>query len=138
MKTRNIPRILEPAFTRLDLLALVGAIGLLACLTLPGLATTRSRSERIVCLNNLRQIGVACQTWANAHGDRNVWIVPHGEGGTRGFPNGLGNNSWFQFSYMSNELATSQVLACPSDGTMRAARDFSTSPDGGFLHATYR
>jgi hypothetical protein len=133
-----VPRLKEPAFTRLDLLVLLGALTLLACLALPGLATTKPRSERFVCFNNLRQLAIACQGWADGHGDRSVWAVPYTEGGTRSLPGGLGNNAWFQFSYVSNELATPAILACPSDTATRVAREFSTSPDGGFLHATYR
>lgn len=129
---------LSPAFTRLDLLASLGVLGLLICLALPGLATTKPRSERLICCNNLRQVAVACQGWADAHGDRNVWVAPYTEGGTRNLPSGLGSLAWFQFSYLSNELATPALLACPSDAGTRVARDFSASPDGGYLHANYR
>lgn len=51
---------------------------------------------------------------------------------------GINNNAWFQWYWMSNELRSPKVLACPSDAQKRPARDWSFAADGGFLHANYR
>jgi prepilin-type processing-associated H-X9-DG protein len=126
------------AFTRVDLLILLAAVALVALVALPGLATTQPRSERLICFNNLRRVGIACHAWADAHGDRNVWVADASEGGTRRTNTPLANQAWWQWSFMSNELATPRILACPSDASTRVATDFSTSPDGGFLHPDYR
>ena len=48
-----------PAFTRLELVACLGAIALFGAVILPTLATSASRGDRVVCFSNLRQIGVA-------------------------------------------------------------------------------
>ena len=122
-------------FTRLELLALLGALGLLTTVVLPALAGTRRGSDRAACVNNLRQIGRAYQVWASDHNDDAPHYLPISQGGIMQHP--LAGNAWFQFSWISNELATPRILACPSDPTKLVARDFSRSADGGFLNAGY-
>jgi len=64
------------AFTRIELLfCLLGA----ALLVLPAislLASNKSESQRVICFNNLRQIGRAFQQWANDHNEKFPWQVP--------------------------------------------------------------
>ena len=122
------------AFTRLELLAVVFALVLLALVTLPVLASTKPRADRLTCANNLYLIGRACQMWANDHNDSLPWWVSQSEGGIAFHP--LINNLWFNFATISNELETASVLACPSDPKARVASDFSSNPDGGFLNPT--
>jgi prepilin-type processing-associated H-X9-DG protein len=124
------------AFTRLDLLAILAAIGLLALIVVPAVANTKPRADRVSCLNNLRLIGRACHLWAHDHGEQMPWWVIPSEGGTRFHL--LQNNAWFNFSVMSNELVTPAILACPTDPEARVAREFSTYPTGGFLNALYQ
>jgi type II secretory pathway pseudopilin PulG len=124
------------AFTRLELAAMLAALGLLALLALPVLANQRGRSARVLCLNNLRLAGQAFQQWGTEHGGRLPWRTPASELGTMGNP--LANNAWFQWSWISNELRTPKILACPSDAPKTAASTWSLSPNGGFLYPTYR
>jgi hypothetical protein len=49
----------------------------------------------------------------------------------------LNNNSWFQFAWVSNELVTPKILACPSDRLVRVADDFSLGTNG-FLNVSYQ
>jgi type II secretory pathway pseudopilin PulG len=133
------------AFTRIEAVAILATLGVLACLALPGLANNPARSHRALCVNNLRQIGQAFQTWATDHGERNPWWVParmlptasyDPNGGTRGHP--LDSQLWFQVAWISNQLATPKVLACPSDPVVFAARDWSENSSSGFLHPARR
>lgn len=57
-------------FTLVELLVVMGILAILAGLLLPGLASARERSRRVVCLGNLRQIGIAIHTYAGDHDDR--------------------------------------------------------------------
>jgi hypothetical protein len=57
------------------------------------LAKAKARAERIACVNNLKQIGLAMRIWANDHND----ISPA------------------NFICMTNELSTWKILQCPSD-----------------------
>lgn len=140
----------KPAFTRLELVTVLAALALLTAIALPGLATSRPRSEQAACFNNLRQIGRAFQEWASDHGDRNPWVTPASEGGTYvgyGSPTPswapLRGNAWFQMGTISNELGTPKLLVCPSDwgvgASRRVATDFSyTNANGGFFAPGFR
>lgn len=128
------PSPVPAGFTRADLLATLAALVLFACVTLPLLANSRPRSERVQCVNNLRQIAAGFQAWGDGHGDVEPWEVALAEGGT--FQHALAANVWFHFAWMSNELASPKILLCPSD-TGRPARDFSGDPAGGYLHPNF-
>src|SRR5437764_646909 len=94
----------DQAFARIELLFCVLGVGLLLIPAISLLASNKPESERIVCFNNLRQIGRAFNIWANDHGERYPWRVDWSEeGGT--FHHPLGANVWFQFDAISNQLA---------------------------------
>jgi|SRR5688572_24543863 len=125
-------------FTFVELLATLSVLTLLCLLAIPALANGKSGSQRAVCVNNLLRVGQAFALWGTDHGDYIPSQVQWHEGGTRNHPAGLNNNVWFQYSWVSNELVTPKILACPSDPSVRVAGDFSiTSPDG-FLKAGYQ
>jgi prepilin-type processing-associated H-X9-DG protein len=112
------------AFTRLDLIAGAGAVMLLLAVALPALAANRAGANRATCVNNLSRIGRAFSMWSSDHGQRFPSQV--------NYPDGLLNwqdssraAAWFQFSYVSNELATPAILACPADLNVAPARQFS-------------
>jgi hypothetical protein len=147
MKTLPFPgllRVLSPgdskALTRLDVLFLLATAALVALVAWPALAHTKPRADLAVCANNLRLVGRAEHIWASDHADLFPWRVPWAgtgsEGGTGYHP--LSQYAWLHYSFMSNELVTPQILVCPSDDSKHAARDFTTSPEGGFLSANYR
>ena len=123
------------AFTRLDACALFAVVGLLAVLTYPALGGTRTRSDRVVCANHLRQIGKAFLEWGQEHNDSVPWERTIADGGTYNHP--LAMNAWLHFSWISNELQSARVLACPSDRSSRPADDFTGSPATGDLNPNF-
>ncbi len=99
-------------FTRLDLLILVVLAGVAAVL-LPLMARPKPHPPGLRCFNNLRQVGLAYQQWANDNANKFPAQVLVADGGAK---------EWIQagFAYasylvMSNELNTPKLLICPED-----------------------
>ena len=57
-------------FTLVELLVVVGIIGVLVSLLLPALSKARSAAQRTVCLSNVRQISQGLVMYANANKGR--------------------------------------------------------------------
>lgn len=62
------------AFTLLELLVVISIIAVLAALLLPALTRAKDAGRRAVCLSNLRQVGIAMQSYAHENSDR----IPYG------------------------------------------------------------
>ena len=52
------------AFTLVEIMIVVGIIGLLAAISIPNFVRARVTANRATCINNLRQIDAAVQQWA--------------------------------------------------------------------------
>ncbi|HXC34912.1 MAG TPA: type II secretion system protein [Candidatus Acidoferrales bacterium] len=53
------------AFTLIELLVVIAIIGILAALLLPVITVAESKAQRTVCMNNIRQIDLAIQTYSD-------------------------------------------------------------------------
>ncbi|MEO8426514.1 MAG: DUF4190 domain-containing protein [Verrucomicrobiota bacterium] len=78
-------------------------IPILAGMLLPALAHAKDKAQRINCVNNMKQIGLAARIWATDHNDK--------------FPP--------DFSSMSNELNSPNILVCPGDSSKSVAIDWA-------------
>src|SRR4051812_35518457 len=61
------------AFSLVELLVVIGIVGILIALLLPALAGARRQAKMVACQSNLRQIGQAFKTYEVENGG---WIFP--------------------------------------------------------------
>lgn len=104
----------EKAFTLVEVLVVIIAIGLLTFIVLP-IFTVRNHGGRghIVCISNLKQVGLAMRMFSNDHEAKFPWEVSTARGGSVEYSNSA--EVFRHFVATTNELGSPRVLICPYD-----------------------
>ncbi len=95
----------RPAFTLIELLVVIAIVALLIGLLLPALGSARGSARAVVCLSQLREMGIASQLFAEAN-DGRFPRSTHADGVN--IP-----GSWM-FT-LQNYGLSSEIRHCPSD-----------------------
>ena len=102
------------AFTLIELLVTIAIIAVLAAMLLPALGRAKAGSHASVCLNNLKQWGLATQLYAHDHDD---YLPPDG---TPNPPRTYSGSGWY--------VALPGILGIPAYAEMAWRTNAAASP----------
>ena len=97
---KKTPSQRNPGFTLVEIMIVVGIIGMLCAIVIPNFMRSRATSQQNACINNLRQISSAVQQWAmetgqsagnpppTLHSDLTPYIVLNANGSIPTCPSG--------------------------------------------------
>ena len=121
-------------FTILELLVVIAIIGILASILMPALVRAREAARRASCANNLHQVGMALQIYADEADGRYPMLQRTRVLGVTSLQTPLPPLMFDGWSMYPEYLTDAEVLVCPSDVDGREEYNAGRwrRPDGPF------
>jgi prepilin-type N-terminal cleavage/methylation domain-containing protein len=120
-------------FTLIELLVVIAIIAILASMLLPSLSRSRTTARRVLCLSQLKQVGLASHEYATEHDDflpwRNRPSLPHSM-----IESGNNLNTTFIEPYLADR---DNLMFCPSR-LLKVRYPQLRSPDYTARYITYQ
>ena len=100
--------------TLVEVLVVVAVLFVIWAIFWPTTHGNKARPERIACVNNLKNLGLAMRVFSTDHGDKWPMDLSVTNHGTREWLNAP-SQLWRHWLSQSNELSTPKMVLCPAD-----------------------
>jgi prepilin-type N-terminal cleavage/methylation domain-containing protein/prepilin-type processing-associated H-X9-DG protein len=115
---------MRKGFTLIELLVVIAIIAILAAILFPVFAKAREKARSASCLSNLKQLGLACNMYAQDYDEKmGPAIVTNGAA------------SFTVWHLMQPYIKNTQIYVCPSDRSSQLMSDISANLGGVGLPA---
>ena len=120
-------------FTLVELLTVIGIIAVLAAILFPVFATARGKAREIVCVSNLRQIGLSLKMYSQDYDELYPWAVDPTDKVTpeiwRTFPDFQAQIPFMPYLHecLQPYIKNADIFHCPAD-TGYSVEDFTGTP----------
>ena len=104
----------KKSFTLIELLVVIAIIAILAGMLLPALGSAKEKAKSVLCVSNLKQMGLAKEMYCNENDD---WVYP-----ARGI---LPDNVSWSRMYQNLGYLNEGIFCCPSEGQYPKAVAYS-------------
>ena len=113
------------AFTLIELLVVITVlVVLLMWIGIGPSQSSKRKAQRIACISNLKEMGMAFRLWEGDHSDKYPMSVLVTNSGAMEWAAAGKAHVWWQT--MSNQLVSPGVLWCPADAKAAPASSFAT------------
>ena len=121
----HFPNQRNRAFTLIELLVVIAVFVIFLGLIDWGVPPSQKRkAQRIACVSNLKEIGLAFRLWEGDHDDKFPMAVSETNGGAMECVKP--GKAYVLWQTVSNQLISPKVLWCPADTKATPAINFST------------
>lgn len=119
----------KSAFTLIELLVVIAIISILAAILFPAFSQAREGARRIVCVSNMRQIGMGLQMYAQDHAER----LPNASSSDVSNFGASDASGASVLATLARYTGSSQIFVCPSASPVRGTEAPTQESDSNYM-----